>query len=263
MHLITIYYPNYISHHGILGQKWGVRRYQNKDGTYTDAGLKRRQKETAKTLKKDAKYVFEGGSVSYSEKLKRRAEVGKKYAEDEKIGNCLNKLKECTKELDEYYNNQEVFDKYSAMAGYISARRSGITDPEEIRNSVWFYKCEDGDQGTGNSAELFLLDKGISPNDYSKRYMDAVNELRDVSLEYVNNELGSYSPGRVPSSKYGNDTLYQRADEFVAEAAQESANINSPWGVGYMRQEDEARYKELLADAKKNYKKYDVDENYI
>ena len=29
-------------HHGILGQKWGVRRYQNPDGSYTSAGKKRR-----------------------------------------------------------------------------------------------------------------------------------------------------------------------------------------------------------------------------
>lgn len=28
-------------HHGILGQKWGVRRYQNLDGSYTAAGKKR------------------------------------------------------------------------------------------------------------------------------------------------------------------------------------------------------------------------------
>ena len=28
-------------HHGIKGQKWGVRRYQNKDGSLTKAGLKR------------------------------------------------------------------------------------------------------------------------------------------------------------------------------------------------------------------------------
>lgn len=31
-------------HHGIEGQKWGVRRFQNKDGTLTKEGLARRQK---------------------------------------------------------------------------------------------------------------------------------------------------------------------------------------------------------------------------
>ena len=32
---------NHLEHHGIIGMKWGVRRYQNKDGTLTNAGKKR------------------------------------------------------------------------------------------------------------------------------------------------------------------------------------------------------------------------------
>ena len=31
----------YIAHHGILGMKWGIRRYQNKDGTLTAEGRQR------------------------------------------------------------------------------------------------------------------------------------------------------------------------------------------------------------------------------
>lgn len=31
----------YLMHHGILGQKWGIRRYQNPDGSLTERGRKR------------------------------------------------------------------------------------------------------------------------------------------------------------------------------------------------------------------------------
>ena len=36
-------YTDELYHHGIKGQKWGIRRYQNEDGTYTASGKERRR----------------------------------------------------------------------------------------------------------------------------------------------------------------------------------------------------------------------------
>lgn len=44
---------NEIEHHGVLGMRWGIRRYQNKDGSLTSAGKKRyiKQKEKLDSYK--------------------------------------------------------------------------------------------------------------------------------------------------------------------------------------------------------------------
>lgn len=44
----------HLEHHGIKGQKWGVRRFQNPDGSRTSEGKKRYSNDyTSKDLKKD------------------------------------------------------------------------------------------------------------------------------------------------------------------------------------------------------------------
>ena len=47
---------NYLYHHGIIGQKWGIRRFQNSDGTYTQAGKERYRAKNDRQANRLAKY---------------------------------------------------------------------------------------------------------------------------------------------------------------------------------------------------------------
>ena len=70
----------YLAHHGIKGMKWGVRRYQNPDGTLTDEGKKRYAEDGNGGYKKLTRYeraYAKYKAIGYDDKKAAQAAKGK------------------------------------------------------------------------------------------------------------------------------------------------------------------------------------------
>ena len=67
-----LYYEssNSLSHHGIKGQKWGVRRFRNKDGSLTSRGAKRYDSMVVKDGPRKATELPMGARVDGYQKTK-------------------------------------------------------------------------------------------------------------------------------------------------------------------------------------------------
>lgn len=123
-------YETELYHHGVKGQKWGVRRYQNADGSYTAAGRKRYAKQLTREFNKASK--------QYSKVDYRAQEAKKSVQRAEKFASKTNKgvLKPLSKLSTAYANAQKknaaAFTKKSEQqlervkAAYAAAEKSGF-----------------------------------------------------------------------------------------------------------------------------------------
>lgn len=73
------------SHHGIKNQKWGVRRFQNEDGTLTEAGLIRYRKKYDEI--KRTQILSDNDNITYNKKYYNRKVDSKLKLLNNRVGN--------------------------------------------------------------------------------------------------------------------------------------------------------------------------------
>lgn len=103
-------------HYGIKGQKWGVRRYQNEDGTYTSEGLERRRDTGIKGKFQQNSNIRTLGKLAYkNDRLAaKQAKLAKKSLIKSRKANSDEEHDFHNRKFEEHLKNADKFNKASA-----------------------------------------------------------------------------------------------------------------------------------------------------
>ena len=103
----------YLAHHGIKGQKWGVRRYENPDGTLTEAGKKRYRTNLYDTEKgRKRLYGMAGKNAADRQYMDVRRYARKSVRQELKDSGQKMSLNDKNKKV-----NEKMVDEYTRMNG--------------------------------------------------------------------------------------------------------------------------------------------------
>ena len=208
---------NELYHHGIRGMKWGVRRYQNADGSLTKAGKKRylteENFERVQAAKANARYA----KARRKEDAKTQAEIDKINTKAEKAasrGKDPEKVKEKSFKNMSNEELQNVTYRMNLENNYLNAKRNlANATPKEVNKGVEFIKSIGNDiilpaaKSVGrNYLESTLKDKlGLSSSDVNEAARKRVEAKR---LRKEERDLDSYEENRAANE---NSATRQRA----------------------------------------------------
>lgn len=220
------HYPTYLIHYGIQGQKWGVRRFQNEDGTWTADGLERRRKEDQKSLYKSIKKDAKKGTFDpkkyvdndYIKSIIKKSKINDKMKEKDTAKKEYNKSK---KEQEKW---NKVISKRDHLAGkyYMQSYNPSMTADEKYNlseQSRW--KADDEFNKKGKYEKSFgkidyrSLSKIYENEDRFKvKKREVWDEAYKISKEIAGEKYSSINI-KSPNTK---EPYIWYLDDIVAEA---------------------------------------------
>ena len=167
-------------HHGIKGQKWGVRRFQNPDGTLTSAGRRRLYKASKGTYHAPEGYDALRKSLSQDQRA-RLSSANRKMQKAEK---------EAEKKADQFH--REHANRVKEKLGPNYNVKTDIKKAEKVWNEEFF-------KDTPERREMLKADKNSR---------EARKQLEKTGEDVAKELLGSYASKSTRSLIGGKEQAY-------------------------------------------------------
>ena len=192
-----------IQHHGIKGQKWGVRRFQNEDGTWTAAGKERyggtgsindvqSAKSAYQQAKRDYNKAFNNAynhNHPFSLSKKKREESNARWEDAGSKAEALNKAKKAYKESREIAKVEKSVGKFESKVAKESASTLAARDKNRAKL----------EKKNASEDKIRDFDKGT---EYVKAGQNRVNQV-----------VGKYKTMRISAIK---DSSIKKSPEYKA-----------------------------------------------
>lgn len=243
---------DYLEHFGVLGQKWGIRRYQNKDGSLTEAGRKRLGLDEFDN-NHNADTIIKKGT-----KATRVIDVGPEYFEELDYGG----KKAAKKYVKDKLDRDDTYDvKYFSIDDVKNSGRSNgkeyylswFTDagwaPEQAMVKYYTLK-KDIKVASGKQVVDALIDE-VGPQKITELLKEGLS-IRSLTLEYTgghsNNELFSKVNKRFVDMGY--DAI-EDINDLDTDMPIIALNSKSSFGKADKIQSGEDAIKEILKKREK------------
>lgn len=209
-------------HWGIQGQKWGIRRYQNPDGTLTEAGKKR--------------YWGTGGEYTHVGRQRYIKDLVSDY--NEINGTKIDAKKAIVKINGKYYNGKGV----ELDSGNLTIHKYQEKERESLEREV---KQLSSDSVMGDFIKRPVSSMTIAELEYAKRYYETLNGYERAGEEYTKRHM-KIDPNAA-DKQYRKEKIKQAIDKMLPILAGGVATV----AVKYLTK------KVVPNDSKDNKKKED------